>query len=465
MIKDYKPTLQQFGPSWARRSIHLLLGGIAAFALTMGMVNQRLHRDQDAWEENESWLSSPLDLPLTESYLEDDMDNLETPAVSKSKILNNKKIQLVKVLKGDSLSKIFYRLGLSAKSLDAVMSLGDETQKLRNLSPGKTLRFSLTAEGQLLGLSYDIGPGNSVEVWQENNVFRLKHKLAPIQQQISYSSGDIQNSLFISGKRAGLNYNLIQQMVDIFGWDIDFALDIQPNDSYHLIFEEKYQGGAKIGSGNILAVEFNNHGKTYRAVRYTDKNGQAGYFSPDGFGMHKAFLRTPVNFSRISSHFGNRRHPILHRLRQHKGVDYAAPQGTPVKATGDGIVTFVGTKGGYGKSIELRHGNKYSTFYAHLSRFSKAIQPGTRVKQGEIIGAVGHTGLASGDHLHYEFRIDGVHHNPLTVALPRSMPIQGLNRKDFVAHADKMMSLLEQRKNTKIAANAHPVKKAVSHEP
>ena len=209
------------------------------------------------------------------------------------------------------------------------------------------------------------------------------------------------------------------QLIYIYGWDIDFILDIRKGDSFKVIYEEKYKNREKVGNGPVLAAEFNNQDRKIRAVRYERDNGQVDYYTGTGTNMRKAFLRNPLNFSRISSHFNLRRkHPVLNRIRAHKGVDYAAPTGTPIKVTGDGTIQFLGKKGGYGKSIIVKHGGKYSTLYAHLSRYRKGLKRTQPVKQGQVVGYVGKTGLATGPHLHYEFRVNNRHHNPLTVKLP-----------------------------------------------
>ena len=221
---------------------------------------------------------------------------------------------------------------------------------------------------------------------------------------VATAAGVIDSSLFEAGQRVGLSDNLIMQMAEIFGWDVDFALDIRAGDRFALVFEEQFKDGEKIGEGPIIAAEFINLGRRIRAVRYVDPEGKTDYFSPDGRSMRKAFLRTPVNFARISSRFSfSRRHPILHKMRAHRGVDYAAPRGTAVKASGDGRVIFASRKGGYGRTIIIRHGSAYTTLYAHLARFSKGVRPGKRVEQGQVIGYVGSTGLATGPHLHYEY--------------------------------------------------------------
>lgn len=239
-----------------------------------------------------------------------------------------------------------------------------------------------------------------------------------------------------------------------FQWDIDFATDVRPGDSFSIIYDEFYIRGEKVKTGDIVAAEFINRGKKYRAVRYEDPKGNIDYYTPDGHSLKRRFSRTPVKFSRISSHFTLKRwHPILHRFKKHTGVDYAAPTGTPVKATSNGRVEFVGVKGGYGNAVILQHGQHYSTLYGHLKNFAKHLKKNQRIKQGQVIGYVGMTGLATGPHLHYEFRIDGKHRNPLTVKLPQGYPVPKKYREDFRKQTQKTIAKLELQDTTELAAS------------
>ncbi len=235
------------------------------------------------------------------------------------------------------------------------------------------------------------------------------------------------------------------ELANVFGWDIDFALDIRKGDSFTVLYEELFRNGEKIQDGDILAAEFINDGKAYRAVRYTNpQTNVSEYFTPDGKSMRKAFLRTPVNFARISSRFSvNRYHPVLHKVRSHKGVDYAAKSGTPIYAAGDGKVIFKGKKGGYGKVMIVQHGSKYTTLYAHLKTYNRKLRVGSKVKQGQTIAYVGKTGLATGPHLHYEFRVNGTHRNPLTVKLPESKPVPKRYMADFELTTTPMFAQLD----------------------
>ena len=353
--------------------------------------------------------------------------------------------QTVKVKRGDNLSIIFSRLSISPQALHNILALGDDTRTLKHLLPGQTIKVALSGDSQLLGLKYEIDPVRSLRVWQTGGD-RFKSSLTerPVEHRIAHTSGVITSSLFEAAQQAGLSDRLTMELAGIFGWDIDFALDIRDGDRFSVIYDDLYLDGKRLRHGDILAAEFVNNGTSYRAIRYTDTRGHTDYYSPDGKSMRKAFLRTPVAFTRISSYFTKARyHPILHRIRAHKGVDYAAPIGTPVKATGDGKVIFVGRRGGYGNAIVLQHGARYSTLYGHLSRFAHGLHRGNHVRQGQIIGYVGMTGLATGPHLHYEFRINGVHHNPLTVHFPDAAPLPARYKQDFLIASRRFLAQLD----------------------
>ena len=243
------------------------------------------------------------------------------------------------------------------------------------------------------------------------------------------------------------------EVANIFGWDIDFALDIRKGDNFTLLYEELYLDGEKIEDGNILAAEFINHGKTYQAVQFTDGAGHTDYYSLDGKSMRKQFLRTPVEFSRISSRFNlKRKHPVLNRIRAHKGVDYAAPRGTPIKTTASGRIIHRGKKGGYGNAIIIQHGSKYSTLYAHMSKYRGGLKKGSRVRQGQVIGYIGSSGLATGPHLHYELRVNGVHRDPLRVKLPGAKPLDNKYMTDFKSKADNLIARLELVRTVQVAS-------------
>lgn len=329
----------------------------------------------------------------------------------------------VKVQRGDNLALIFERLGLSSADLDRIIGLGGDAAGLKRLNPDDNLRF-LVRGATLEELVHQLDLGHTLHVRGQEGAFTAETVAEDLHTRIVHATGVISSSLFEAGQATGMTDANIMSLAEIFGYDIDLVLDIREGDQFTVVYEEIFKDGRKVKDGNILAAEFNNQGKRYRAVRYAAEDGNAGYYRPDGASVRRAFIRTPVEFTRITSRFSlQRRHPILNRIRAHRGVDYAAPSGTPVRATGNGTVTVAGRQGGYGHVVILDHPGGYSTVYGHLSRFAKGIKQGSAVRQSQVIGYVGQSGLATGPHLHYEFRVGGVHRDPLNVALPNAQPI------------------------------------------
>ena len=349
----------------------------------------------------------------------------------------------VTVAPGDNLSLIFSRLTLSKRDLHDIVSLGKDTARLKRINPGQLVRFRVI-DSKLEEMVLELDQLNSLHVMRDGDSFSAFTETIEPKVKMAAATTEITQSLFVDGQNAGLSDALIMHLTEIFGWDIDFALDLRAHDRFSVIYEEIYKDDELIKQDRILAAEFVNRGKRLRAILYIDERGQSDYFSDTGEAMRKAFLRTPVNFTRISSRFNLRRkHPILNTIRAHRGVDYAAPSGTPVRATADGRVKFVGRDGGYGKTIVIQHGEVYGTLYAHLSRYARSIKRGIYVNQGKIIGYVGKSGLATGPHLHYEFRIHGVHRNPLTVDLPKAEPIDKKHLQEFQRQAKPLLAQLD----------------------
>jgi murein DD-endopeptidase MepM/ murein hydrolase activator NlpD len=348
----------------------------------------------------------------------------------------------VTVAPRDNLSLIFSRLKLSSTDLHQIVALGKATAPLKDLRPGQTLRFHLRGT-TIAAMILELDQLNSLSVERGDEGFTARVDSIEPDIKVTAATTTISQSLFVDGQKVGLSDAVIMKLIDIFGWDIDFALDLQPDAHFSVIYEEIYKGQQLVKQDRILAAEFVNLGKRMRAVLYTGADGRSSYYSDKGEAMHKTFLRTPVKFTRISSGFTlARRHPILNTIRAHRGVDYAAPMGTPVRATADGRILTVGLGAGYGNLVEIRHGDNYSTLYGHLARFARGLKRGSAVKQGQIIGYVGQTGLATGPHLHYEFRINGIHRDPLKVALPR-LPIEKRYMADFRQRAAPLLNQLD----------------------
>lgn len=352
---------------------------------------------------------------------------------------------IYEVERGDSLSHIFKRAGLSSIEMEQILSNRQAAKALSRLHPGQRFEVETVPTGELKSMRLAVDLTDTLVVSRkDSSAFNISWEKKEPKPFTTYTQGEIRSSLFLAGKEAGLNTTMTMELAKIFGWDIDFAMDIRKGDTFRVIYEELFVEGQKVRDGKILAAEFVNQGKKYSAVRYERKDGSFDYFSAEGNTLKKAFLRTPIDFARISSHFSlARMHPVLHTLRAHKGTDYAARHGTPIKATGDGSVKLAGRKGGYGNVVIIDHGRGYQSLYAHMQKFGSGIRNGSRVRQGQVIGYVGSSGLASGPHLHYEFHINGQVRNPVTVALPESLPIAGPDRVAFNSQAKGILKQLE----------------------
>ncbi|MBF7728454.1 peptidoglycan DD-metalloendopeptidase family protein [Pseudomonas sp. N040] len=356
--------------------------------------------------------------------------------------------------KGDTLSTIFQRAGLTPETLHSALSSSKEARQLAQIKVGQVFEFELSSNGDLVEARSKLNELETVSLKRTPKGFTFKRDtIKPLVRSV-YSHGVINSSLFVSAKRAGLSNSLLMDMANVFGYDIDFAQDLAKGDQFEVIYEEKVVNGRIVGTGNILAARFTNRGKTYTAVRYTNKQGVSGYYNAQGMSMRKAFLRTPVDFARISSRFSNgRKHPILNKIRAHQGVDYAAARGTPIKAAGDGKVILAGRKGGYGNTVILQHGSNYKTLYAHMQGFAKGIRSGSAVKQGQIIGYIGTTGLSTGPHLHYEFQVNGRHVDPLAQKKLMADPIASSEKAKFLQLSQPLMAQMDQEKASTLALN------------
>ena len=359
----------------------------------------------------------------------------------------------VKVSKGDTLSTLFAKVGLPAGVVHDVLASDQHVKQFTQLKHDQILEFELTADGQLQGLHSKISETETIRLNRTATgyVF-IRDTTKPIVRQ-AYAHGVITSSLSMAAQRSGLSHSQTMDLTNIFGYDIDFAQDIHPGDDFDVIYEQRVLDGKIVGTGSILSARFTNRGKTYSAVRYTNRQGNSSYYSADGNSLRKAFIRTPVDFARISSRFSvARQHPILNKIRAHMGVDYAAPRGTPIKATGDGKVLLAGRRGGYGNTVIIQHGKTYRTLYGHMQGFAKGIKTGSVVKQGQVIGYIGTTGLSTGPHLHYEFQVNGVHVDPLGQKLPMADPIARNDKARFLQQSQPLMARMTQEKSTLLAS-------------
>jgi murein DD-endopeptidase MepM/ murein hydrolase activator NlpD len=354
-----------------------------------------------------------------------------------------------RIQRGDTIAALLERLGAEDSATAEFLRNTRSARTLRQLIPGRTVRALTTAEGKLLELRYQTG-GTVLNVQRLEDNFQVTKQPIEFERRILMKAGEIRSSLFAATDTVGLSDAIAIQIADIFSTDIDFHRDLRRGDRFTVVYEMLYDQGEPVRSGRMLAAEFVNQGRTLQAVYFQYAEGQGGYYTPDGKNIRKAFLRSPLEFSRISSGFSNRFHPILKQWRAHNGIDYAAPTGTRIKATGDGVVEFAGRhQGGYGNLVVLRHQSKFTTWYGHLSGFAKGIRKGARVAQGDAIGYVGATGLATGPHLHYEFRINDVHQNPLRVVLPSAPPISPAQKPAFDAAAAPLSQQLELLRGTR----------------
>lgn len=349
---------------------------------------------------------------------------------------------------GDNLAKIFKREGIPQSDLALLLKSKPFGSRLKRIHPGHEFTFGVNETGELTSLAYSPGPLDTLQFERIDNGFVGEEVRRQPERVTSYKHAAIDHSLFVASQRAGLDDSLTMRIAQIFQWDIDFVLDIRKGDEFYVLFEELYLGDEFIGYGNVLAAEFINQGSSYQAFGYEDALGKRGYYSPEGKNMRKAFLRAPVEFSRISSNFNLRRkHPLYKRTMPHRGIDYAAPRGTPILASGDGKVLTASRSNSNGNFVVIQHGEEFTTKYLHLSKFANGIRKGKKVKQGSIIGYVGSTGWATGPHLHYEFLVNGVHKNPRTVKLPDANPIAATEQQRFAQTTEPVLSLLEDFKH------------------
>jgi murein DD-endopeptidase MepM/ murein hydrolase activator NlpD len=349
--------------------------------------------------------------------------------------------------RGETLASLLRNLGVEEDETGRLLRLGT----LRLLRPGSTVTAKVKSDGELVSLSYLDGAETMRSIVPAQEKFRVIDEPAKFETSTLVRSAEIRSSLFGAADAAGIPDSVAIQLADVFGGEIDFYHELRKGDRFSVVYEMHYLAGRPVRAGRVIAAEFVNRGKSYRAVYFVDAHGKGGYYGPDGQSLRKAFLRAPLAFTRISSRFGMREHPFLHTWRKHTGVDFAAPEGTPVRATADGVVQFAGREGGYGNAVILRHNGQYSTLYGHLRGFARGIHGGVRVDQGDVIGYVGHTGWATGPHLHYEFRIAGIARNPLAVSLPAAVPVPQRELPEFRRYASPLIAQLDLLSSSTVA--------------
>ena len=367
------------------------------------------------------------------------VQNLAVPAIlskapESSDVTDQEFWREEKIVRGDTVLSVLARLGVRDDEVKRFLHNDPDARALYRLLPDKSVRVRTDDDGDLLALRYLTRDGDLLEIDQDDSGhYRARTIALPTVTRLQLRSGVINNSLFGAADDAGIPDAVTMQLAEIFSGDIDFFHDLRKGDRFTVAYEMLEHDGQAIRIGRVLAAEFVNHGVTYRAFHYAvpgdqnfDDRGMLSYYTEDGKNLRRAFLRSPMEFSRVTSHFSLARfHPIMHTWRAHKGTDFGAPQGTPVRATGDGVVDFAGKQGGYGNLVLLKHQAVYTTGYGHLSRFAPGMRRGAHVRQGQVIGYVGQTGWATGPHLHYEFRVANVQRNPMSLALPTALPIPG----------------------------------------
>ena len=360
--------------------------------------------------------------------------------------------QQERIQRNDSVASLLSRLKINSEDKSNFLHDARNIKTMRRLVPGKNIHAQTTATGELLALRYFPGGSEQLLIEKTDGTFKENKSPLNIETYIKMKSGVIRSSLFAATDGANVPDSVAIQIAEIFASDIDFHRDLRKKDRFKVVYELRYSNGEPTGAGRVLAVEFINKGKTYQAVYFEANDKERGYYTPDGKNLRRAFLRSPLKFSRISSGFTRSRyHPVLKKWRAHKGVDYAARRGTPVRATANGTVATKTRQRGYGKLIILKHRGRYSTAYAHLSNFAKGLRKVKRVNQGDIIGYVGSTGLATGPHLHYEFRINGVQRNPLRVVMPAAIPLAAKNIPAFNKNTKPLMARLNMLRDTNLA--------------
>jgi len=380
--------------------------------------------------------------PATVSIEQIALPKVAPSATSAASFWRNERVQ-----RGDTVVELLRRLNIEDAAASAWLRTAPEAESFRNLAVGREVQAETHADGGLVALRYLGDDGAQVVIEKQGDSYTARTLPAQLEKRLYVRTGEIKSNLYAATDAADMPEAAARQLTEIFGGDIDFHHDLRKGDKFTVVYEMIYSNGTLVNTGHIQAAEFINKNQTYRAVHF-----QGDYYTPEGDSVRKAFLRSPIEFSRVSSGFTNSRfHPVLNQWRAHRGVDFAAPIGTRVKATADGIVTSFGRQGGYGNFVSVSHQGRFTTLYGHLSNFAKGLRRGQRVAQGDVIGYVGMTGMTSGPHLHYEFKVDGQQRDPLRVALPDAKPVGAENMAAFQLAADNFVARLNLLRNTNLA--------------
>ena len=375
---------------------------------------------------------------------------LRPEQIERNALLAQGELINLSVRNGDSLDRMFRRNNLSISDLAEMVDLPEGGRNLARINPGDKLEI-IRSGNRVLALSRELSQSQRLWIKRVDESFVAEVIDLEMELRSAGTHGEVKSTLWEAAVEAGLNSAVIDLLARTFEWDIDFSQEVRSGDSFTVIYEEFWRDGVRMRTGNIIAAEYVNRGRTYRAARYVDAEGNSDLFTPEGMNVERAFLRYPIDFTRISSNFNpNRRHPILNTIRAHRGVDLAAATGTPVRAAGDGRIVARGANGSYGNRVEIQHGGGITTLYAHLNSYGQ-FRVGDRVSQGDLIGFVGMTGGATGPHLHYEYRLNGVHLNPRTVDLPEAEPIAQQYLADFETSTASLWRQLDLYQGTLFA--------------
>lgn len=422
---------------------------IIAFSLPYFLVKNFSHHKHSDYTKQE------IELPeLEDPDLIDDSDLLaSTETVEAVKVVKDNEWQIINPRPGDSMAIIFNRLGLTAKNLHAVLDKNPHAKALTNIRPSQQLQF-LINKHQLEKLIIPVNNIQTLTVFRDGEKYKTKIASKKMVNQDHYITATVRGSLYSTAQRMNIPYKLIRQMTEVLNKEVDFSRSIHSGDQFSILYEAYYIEDKMVGTGDILAVSYTNHGNVYQAIRHTSASGENNYYTPNGTSLKKAFTRYPIHFSHISSTFATSRyHPILHYKRAHRGIDLAAPIGTPILATGEGVIEMIGRHNGYGNMIKIKHDKKYSTVYGHMLRFQKGLYRGSKVKRGQVIGYVGQTGLATGPHCHYELHVYNQPRNPTTTPLPTAPSISPREIVAFKARAGSMLARLKLYEEANLASN------------
>jgi len=459
-LKDSESVQKILGSSLTRNG--LLVGLLFIFAgIAMGLVSPLPNTNTETSEAQVRDLILPGQHKTLEGEAQDSAsaadpnptagEQANTPDITPSPIPDpNAGWDVVRIESGQTLDAIFRARGYSVSLLHEIIKLNKETKNLPRLRLGQELLFKDKPDGSFSQLRVELGETRFITVSLDEEGLSVADIYREVDRRQEHATGVIHNSLFVAGKDAGLSDNMVMKLANIFGWDIDFVLDIRKGDSFSVIYEKLYRDGEFLRDGDIYAATFVNQGEVFRAIRFTSGDGFS-YFTPEGRNMKKSFLRAPLNFSYISSNFNPKRyHPVLKRVKAHRGIDYRAPRGTPVFSAGDGKVIRSAYSKYNGNHVFIQHANNIVTKYLHFTK--RKVKTGQRVRQGQTIGTVGSTGLASGAHLHYEFVVNGVHRNPRTVKLPKADPLPAAELPEFKRVAEPLLAQLNQLDQVQVLA-------------